>query len=188
MRVTMGSRTAPCVRQTMERRARAAANMQKLAEAREAHVGEVEYELRVAREDVAELRARLTQPRAAGDRNGDPGAAAGHPERGGGGGDARGGGGAPDGARRPPDEPPAVEDEAAGAAAGGLGEGALALSARCAASTTDYRFSDGSCPPYHAVQRRNAPAHCAVVAAGRRSRQLSAPMGATPDPKQCRVG
>ena len=39
--------------------AHAAANMQKLAAAREAHVGEVEYELRVAREDVAELRARL---------------------------------------------------------------------------------------------------------------------------------
>ncbi len=136
MRVTMGSRAAPRVRQTMERRARAAANMQKLAEAREAHVGEVEYELRVAREDVAELRARLTQPRAAGDRNGDPGAAAGHAERGGGGGDARGGGSAPE-ARGPPDEPRAAEGEAAGAAAGGLGEGALALSARCAASATD---------------------------------------------------
>ncbi len=161
--------------------------MQKLAEAREAHVGEVEYELRVAREDVAELRARLAQPRAAGD--GGRGAAAGHAERGGSGGadDAHGCGAAPDGGRGPTDEPQAVEGEAAGAAAGGLGEGALALSARCAASATDQPLFRRQ-PPLVSRCAMARSASALRSGGGREQRLLAerSPRARSPNPK--RVG
>ena len=114
------------------RGARAAANMQKLAAAREAHVGEVEYELRVAREDVAELRARLgrqQEERCGGGAAPDPSpAAAGGGRRG-----DEAGSGAAQGAGREGD---AGEEQAPGMAslahAPGSGGGDGALSMRCA--------------------------------------------------------
>lgn len=115
------------------RGAHAAANMQKLAAAREAHVGEVEYELRVAREDVAELRARLgrqQEERCGGGASPDPGPAlAGGIMRG-----DEAGSGAAEGAARAGDaeggQPPGMASLAHAPGSGG-GDGA-ALSTRYA--------------------------------------------------------
>ena len=113
--------------------AHAAANMQKLAAAREAHVGEVEYELRVAREDVAELRARLgrqQEERCGGGAGPDPSpASAGGGRRG-----DEAGSGALEGAGRDGDaeeeHPPGMPNLAHAPGSGG-GDG-VALSTRCA--------------------------------------------------------